>query len=217
MSPLLVSFFHRTHTAVVEFKGAGLGSITRAEGLRFVPFSTSTRRGIPIGPFVSLAGAIRAVFVSFSRHRILREQGIPRAMFRSSRSIGHGALGRSPCGRCSCEEFRRSGSGVIRFEILSGASSAGRDLALLSSRRCRSAWRTARQSRLSTALSARRSPACPADDRDAVSRGMLRGPFWPGIQPGIPSSNTQYLKIKLERSAGAPEGAPSFFAPKHVE
>jgi hypothetical protein len=64
MSPLLVNFFHRTHTAVVEFKGAGLGSITRAEGLRFVPFSTSTRRGIPIGPFASLAGAIRAVFVS---------------------------------------------------------------------------------------------------------------------------------------------------------
>jgi hypothetical protein len=66
MSPLDVSFFHNTHTAVVEFKGAGLGSITRLNGFRFVPFSASTRRGIPTGPFVSIAGAIRSVFQSFT-------------------------------------------------------------------------------------------------------------------------------------------------------
>jgi len=66
MSPLDVSFFHSTQTAVVEFNGTGIGSITRLDGLRFIPFRTSARLGIPTGPFVSLTSAIRSVFQSFS-------------------------------------------------------------------------------------------------------------------------------------------------------
>lgn len=71
MAPLLVSLFHKSKAAILEFRGQGLGAILRDQGYRLVPFPTGPVAharhhitAIATGPFVSYAGALQAAWLS---------------------------------------------------------------------------------------------------------------------------------------------------------